>query len=221
MQSPSQLDLISVAWKCLSSYEPVSTTEIQSQTMDCFGSHRAHKVFISNFPFKLLKTFVCPTFPAHHFCSNHFFPPAGPFNVSVLQLEGEGRGADQVLPRFLLRVRQDALRHTSEEVPQVQRRFRSQRLPPHLHRLMPRKHMQPEGEEQGGPPRLNMHPSLCQQHGSSGLLRSGGTELNVEFPKKPNFSLLIFLLYCKLTSTHQANTPVKNCSEKIKLLSVQ
>lgn len=113
-------------------------------------------------------------------------PPAGPFNVSVLQLEGEGRGADQVLPRFLLRVRQDALRHTSEEVPQVQRRFRSQRFPPHLHRLMPPKHTHthPEGEEQRGPPRLNMHPSPWQQHGGSGLLRSGGTELNVEFKKK-------------------------------------
>lgn len=53
----------------------------------------------------------------------------------MLQLEGEGRSAHQVLSRFLLRVRQDALRHPSEEVPQVQRRFRSQRLSPHLHRL--------------------------------------------------------------------------------------
>lgn len=94
-----------------------------------------------NFPFQLLKTFKCPPFPAHHFCFNHSFPPAGPFNVPVLQLQGEGRGADKVLPRFLLRVRQDALRHASEEVPQVQRRFRSQRLPPHLHRLMLHKHV--------------------------------------------------------------------------------
>lgn len=53
VQSPSQLDLISVARKCHLSYEPVSTTEIQSQTLDCFGSHCAHKVFILNFPFKL------------------------------------------------------------------------------------------------------------------------------------------------------------------------
>lgn len=65
--------------------------------------------------------------------------------MSVLQLEGEGRGADQVLPRFLLRVRQDTLRHTPEEVPQVQRRFRSQRLPPHLHRLKLPKGVHPGG----------------------------------------------------------------------------
>lgn len=55
--------------------------------------------------------------------------------MSVLQLSGEGCGADKVLPRLLLRVREDTLRYASEEVPQVQRRLRSERLPPHLHRL--------------------------------------------------------------------------------------
>lgn len=55
--------------------------------------------------------------------------------MSLLQLPGEGCSFDEMLPRLLLRMCKDALRHTPEEVPQVQRCFRSQWLPPHLHRL--------------------------------------------------------------------------------------
>lgn len=40
-----------------------------------------------------------------------------------------------MFPRFLLRMSEDALRHPTEEVPQVQLCVRSQRLPPHLHHL--------------------------------------------------------------------------------------
>lgn len=42
---------------------------------------------------------------------------AGPSDMSMLQLACEGRCADKVLPRLLLRVRKDALRYTPEEVP--------------------------------------------------------------------------------------------------------
>lgn len=58
---------------------------------------------------------------------------AGPFDVSVLQLACKGRCFDKVLPCLLLRVCEDALRYTPEEVPEVQRRLRGQRFPPHLH----------------------------------------------------------------------------------------
>lgn len=88
------------------------------------------------------------------------FPPPTPgsSNMPLLQLAGEGRRADQVLPRLLLRVRQDALRHAPEEVPQVQRRLRSKRLPPHLHRLKPlqgrrRRRRRPDEQRSQSPPR--------------------------------------------------------------------
>lgn len=63
-----------------------------------------------------------------------FWSP-GSTDMSVLQLASEGRRAHQVLPRLLLRVRENALRYATEEVPQMQRRLRGERLPPHLHRL--------------------------------------------------------------------------------------
>lgn len=55
--------------------------------------------------------------------------------LPLLQHTRQGDGAYQVFPRFLLRMPEDALRHPAEEVPQVQLRLRSQRLPPHLHHL--------------------------------------------------------------------------------------
>lgn len=55
--------------------------------------------------------------------------------LSMLQHARQGDCAHQVFPRVLLRVPEDALRHPAAEVPQVQRRLRGQRLPPHLHHL--------------------------------------------------------------------------------------
>ena len=67
--------------------------------------------------------------------------PSGTSHVSVLQLPGEGCCADKVLSCLLLRVCQDALRHTPEEVPQVQRCIRRKRLSSHLHRLKRQFHL--------------------------------------------------------------------------------
>lgn len=60
---------------------------------------------------------------------------AGQAALPLLQHPGQGDGAHQVFPRLLLRMSQDALRHQTEEVPQVQLCLRRQRLPPHLHHL--------------------------------------------------------------------------------------
>lgn len=73
--------------------------------------------------------------PHIHFSLSLSPSTPGTSNMSMLQLPCEGCSPDKVLPRLLLRVREDTLRHTPEEVPQVQRCFRSQRLPSHLHRL--------------------------------------------------------------------------------------
>lgn len=71
------------------------------------------------------------------FCS---LPPLpGQAALPLLQHARQGDGAHQVLPRLLLRVPQDALRHPPEEVPQVQLRLWRQRLPPHLHHLRRRR----------------------------------------------------------------------------------
>lgn len=72
---------------------------------------------------------------SHSLCSPPPFWSPGSTDMSVLQLASEGRRAHQVLPRLLLRVRENALRYATEEVPQMQRRLRGERLPPHLHRL--------------------------------------------------------------------------------------
>jgi hypothetical protein len=55
--------------------------------------------------------------------------------MSELQSTSQGRDPDQVLPRVLHGLSEDALRDASAKVSQVQRRVRRQRLPPYLHRL--------------------------------------------------------------------------------------
>lgn len=62
-------------------------------------------------------------------------PHSGQAALPLLQHAGQGDRPHQVFPRLLLRVSEDALRHPAEEMPQVQLRLRSQRLPPHLHHL--------------------------------------------------------------------------------------
>ncbi len=64
-----------------------------------------------------------------------FFCFTGPVDVSMLQFTCKGRCFDEVLPRFLFWVREDALRHPSEKVPKVQCRIWCQRFPSHLHRM--------------------------------------------------------------------------------------
>lgn len=71
--------------------------------------------------------------PLAHMRSIYLSP--GQAALPVLQHARQGDGAHQVLPRVLLRMPQDALRHPPEEVPQVQLRLRSERLSPHLHHL--------------------------------------------------------------------------------------
>lgn len=78
---------------------------------------------------------------AAHFGAVRFAlcPLPGQVALPLLQHEGQGDGAHQVLPRLLLRVSQDALRHPPEEMPQVQLCLWRQRLPPHLHHLKRRR----------------------------------------------------------------------------------
>lgn len=91
------------------------------------------------------------------YCLNYFLSlsllhVSGSPDLPVLQLSGEGRRSDKVLPRLLLRVRQDSVWHSSEKVSQVQRSLRRQRLPSHLHRLSappPFLFLAPEAEEGG------------------------------------------------------------------------
>lgn len=64
-----------------------------------------------------------------------FFCFTGPVDVSMLQFTCKGRCFDEVLPRFLFWVREDALRHPPEKVPKVQCRIWCQRFPSHLHRM--------------------------------------------------------------------------------------
>lgn len=64
------------------------------------------------------------------------YTPPGQAALPLLQHTRQGNRAHQVFPRVLLRMSQDALRHPTEEVPQVQLCLRSQRLSPHLHHLI-------------------------------------------------------------------------------------
>ncbi len=56
--------------------------------------------------------------------------------VSVVQGQAKGRRAHQVLPRVLLRLPAEAIRHAAAQVSQVQRRLRRQRLPQTLSLLV-------------------------------------------------------------------------------------
>lgn len=78
-------------------------------------------------------TVLASRYLAHMQC---IYLSPGQAALPLLQHTRQGDGAHQVLPRILLRMSEDALRHPTEEVPQVQLCLRSQRLSPHLHHLI-------------------------------------------------------------------------------------
>lgn len=116
---------------------------------------------------------------------------AGQAALPLLQHPGQGNGAHQVLPRVLLRMSQDALRHQTEEVPQVQLCLRRQRLPPHLHHLIRRaaggdSRLNQSGELVGERPvelrRYLMRHTLWEGGGGAGVY--GGTPLQKRLERR-------------------------------------
>lgn len=70
-------------------------------------------------------------FPMYYICLS-----AGQAALPVLQHTRQGDRPHQVFPRVLLRMSEDALRHQTAEVPQVQLCLRRQWLSPHLYHLI-------------------------------------------------------------------------------------